>query len=115
MPQKSDTVFFLFQEIGISVQNYHKIKQLEAEKDIIFLHGGVGGYHRPSVSLPYFVKRGFHVFVKKYQHMSAYIVSACSPTSKPFAFGKFSAFLKTRLHIQNPFSRTFYVFFSKIL
>lgn len=40
----------IFQEIAISANNFVKVRELEESRDIIILHGGVGGYQRFTVS-----------------------------------------------------------------
>ena len=39
----------------ISASNYHRIQELQNQKDITILHGGMGGYNRPTVSLCMFL------------------------------------------------------------
>ena len=51
----SRTIFFydylLFQEVNITKANHEKIRDLQNEKGITILYGGVGGYQRPTVSI----------------------------------------------------------------
>lgn len=39
------------QEMNINISNYKRIQQMESEKDITILHGGLGGVQRYTVSL----------------------------------------------------------------
>jgi hypothetical protein len=41
---------FSLKEMNLSPANYHKIKDLQSERDINILHGGSGGYQRFTVS-----------------------------------------------------------------
>lgn len=43
--------YYLLQEIGISRANYTKIQELQSQRDITILHGGIGGYTRVSVRI----------------------------------------------------------------
>lgn len=38
------------QEMNINISNYKRIQQMESEKDITILHGGLGGVQRYTVS-----------------------------------------------------------------
>ena len=44
-------VYKFFQEVNITKANYEKIRDLQSEKGITILYGGVGGYQRPTVSI----------------------------------------------------------------
>ena len=43
--------YSFFQEVNITKANYEKIRDLQREKGITILYGGVGGYQRPTVSI----------------------------------------------------------------
>ncbi|KAL4226520.1 hypothetical protein ACF0H5_014505 [Mactra antiquata] len=53
------------EDIGISLENYHKINELQTNKDITILHGGVGGYRRTSTTTT--LIRLFGKFVESHQ------------------------------------------------
>ncbi|XP_052781026.1 leucine-rich repeat-containing protein 74A-like isoform X2 [Mya arenaria] len=53
------------EEIGISRENYSKIQELQANKDLTILHGGVGGYNRATTATS--VMRLFSKFVGAHQ------------------------------------------------
>ncbi|XP_060555228.1 leucine-rich repeat-containing protein 74A-like isoform X2 [Ruditapes philippinarum] len=53
------------EDIGMSRENYRKIQELQTEKDVTILHGGVGGYSRISTTTS--MIRLFSKFVQSHQ------------------------------------------------